>query len=160
MIILSYSFEFVKNITADSDRSAWCDRDWDKAYEMDSKIKFQKDNLSLSRISENANGGADVCQVNIEVNPDGDFEYCVSKSVLSDGTLAHLDGVLNELYNRIITGSSYCKSQKLPEKYNAISYTVGNYVVLTEYDDNFGTENKPFLKERISVMLPVRCVFK
>jgi hypothetical protein len=160
VIILSYSFEFVRKITADSDRSDWCDRDWDKAYEMDSKIKFQKDNLSLSRISENENGGTDVCQVNIEVNPDGDFEYCVSESVLSDGTLAHLDGVLNKLYNRIITGISYCKSQELPDKYNSISYTVGNYIILTEHGDKFRTEDKPFLKERISVMLPVRCVFK
>ena len=49
---------------------------------------------------------------------------------------------------------SYYAGLKEPEYGDTIEFTIGNLILLTEHGD-FGTEEKPWLRERNTILLPV-----
>ncbi|MBQ9657252.1 MAG: hypothetical protein IJV31_00615 [Clostridia bacterium] len=157
---MSYSLEFVQQIAKNPLRSNFGDRDWDNANEYDSSVLFHKDEISLKRIITKPDGSLNSCDIKIKIDKDGDFQYCVSDSCLSDGTLLHLQMLLDNIYRKIIWGQSFYAPLGVPENPSLISYTVGNYVVLTEYNKKFAPESKPWLTERITIMLPVKVEFE
>lgn len=157
---MSYSLEFVKQIAKNPRRSDFWNRDWDNANEYDSSTLFHKDEISLKHITTKTDGSLSNCDIKIKVDKDGDFQYCVSASCLSDGTLLHLLTLLDNIYRKIIYGQSFYAPLGVPENLSLISYTVGNYVVLTEYNKKFAPESKPWLTERITIMLPVKVEFE
>jgi len=97
----------------------------------------------------------------IQYDKDADFNYFTSQRALTDGTLLHLPILCKELCDRILSGYTYDSNVfKDRESYmdndKSVAYTIGDFVVAIEDDDSFGTKEKPWLKTRITVMLPIK----
>lgn len=48
--------------------------------------------------------------------------------------------------------------EESPENYD-VSFEVGNFVFAEEYGEQFATEEKPWMKCRFTVMLPIKSSF-
>jgi hypothetical protein len=96
--------------------------------------------------------------VSIFYDENAEFEYFTMEHCICDGTLLFMEELCLDILNKVFRLQTINK-----EKVNAntdlfkneIIYTVGNFVVCTEYGD-FGTEDKPWLNSRFTVMLPIK----
>ena len=97
----------------------------------------------------------------IEYNEDESFEYFTNETVICDGTLIFF----NELINKVISKVAQCGTYNIhtaPKDFKnnlsnyKIKYIIGNLVLTTEYDDKFSTKEKPWMKSRFTVMLPIK----
>lgn len=157
---MSNSLNFVKKIGKDPSRSDWVDRNWDNATEIDSSTIFKKELLQLKRVINYTDGSMDSCNIEVKIDRDTEFQYCASETCLSDGSLIYLQALIDNIYNRVVSGETFYKPFGMPEKPKQISYTVGDFVVLTEYGEKFATAEKPWLTERLTVMLPIKVEIK
>lgn len=98
--------------------------------------------------------------INICHDENSDFEYFTMEQCVCDGTLIFM----SELVERVFLKVLHCQtvnSEKVPSNFKndpfnyEICYTVGNFVICDEYG-NFGTEEKPWMKSRFTVMLPIK----
>lgn len=95
---------------------------------------------------------------------DEDFQYFVAEEYICDGTMSFRFLLYEEILDRLYYLKTFFKKsapkdlEENPWKYD-IKYTVGNFVLCSKYSDEFSTEEKPWLKERVTVMLPVRSEF-
>ena len=105
-------------------------------------------------------GSMDSCNIEIKIDRDADFQYCASKTCLSDGSLIHLQSLIYSIYSRVMSGGTFYKPLDISGKPSKISYVIGDFVVLTENDKNFATAEKPWLTERLTVMLPIKAEIK
>ena len=157
---MSNSLYFVKKIGKDPSRSDWTDRNWDNATEIDSSTIFKKELLQLKRVINHTDGSMDSCNIEIKTDRDADFQYCASETCLSDGSLIHLQSLIYNIYSRVMSGGTFYKPLDISGKPSKISYVIGDFVVLTENDKNFATAEKPWLTERLTVMLPIKAEIK
>ena len=158
--LMEKSLDFVKKIVADPSRSDWTDRNWDNAIEIDSSDIFKNEPLQFKRVVNCTGGSIDSCDIEVRIDRDSDFQYCASETCLSDGSVIHLQSLIYNIYSRVISGGTFYAHLDIPEKPSKISYTVGNFVVLVEHDTNFATAEKPWLAERLTVMLPIKAEIK
>lgn len=95
---------------------------------------------------------------NIEIvfDKNADFEYFTSDSCTHDGTYYFVMECMYNCAKNVVTGSTYSTSKKEPFDGCKIKYTIGNFVVLNEFDDKFRTDEKPWLQERTTVLLPLK----
>lgn len=108
----------------------------------------------------------DMKEVNIEVqyNPDADFDYFTTESCICDGTLMFYFDLCREILEKLFFGNTQYKP-KLPENYEKdmdkyiIKYVVGDFVFSDEFGEEFATEDKPWMLSRFSVMLPIKIDF-
>ena len=140
--------------------SGFVDRDFSKCKEIDSSMLFDK-YLNGERKWNTADFCNNVPKVQCEliINPEADFSYFSSICILSDGSLDNWHYCLNELVVKIITTNTFDKNVGYPFNGGKIKYTVGNFVYLTEFDEAgnlFTPKEKPFLRERITALLPIK----
>ena len=130
---------------AKSDTSKYKDRDWTKAEEVKAKkvFNYAKRTFGLSPKDN----------VQIVFDENVELDYFSSQSCCHDGTILFELETYMEIVARIVTGKSYFISKGEPQKYT--KYTIGNFVCLNEYG-NFGTEEKPWMHQRTTIMLPVK----
>ena len=98
--------------------------------------------------------------LNIVYSEDADFEYFTMERCVCDGTLAFMDELATVCFNKIL-GAQTVNAEKMPNdfmddpfKYE-MHYTIGDFVCCEEFGD-FGTEEKPWMKSRFTVMLPIK----
>ena len=154
---MSKSLGFCIQAALDPARSSYSDRDWSKAIELQS-TKFLIDEM-LEGIRKyvleyDDDGSKGVINIELVLNADADFQYFTSESFVSDGSLAFITDASEKLISRVLGGRSYYADLKKPEDGETIEFTIGNLVLLTEHG-NFGTEEKPWLTERNTILLPV-----
>ena len=98
--------------------------------------------------------------INIRHDENADFEYFTMERCVCDGTLIFM----SELVERVFMKVLHCQTvnnKKVVDGFNnnpfnyEVCYTVGNFVACVEYGD-FGTEEKPWMKSRFTVMLPIK----
>lgn len=97
--------------------------------------------------------------VKIVYDPDADFSYFTCDGCTCDGTLYFTTEIMRKLAYKVVTVQTYDKrlsEQLMSGKGKGIKWTVGNYVVLTEYGEKFAPEKKPWMNERVTVLLPLR----
>lgn len=150
---MSKSFDFVLNVINDPSRgSAFRNRNFENAQELSSEDFFDANFTSKKLRSWRTE-----C-VNIEIvfDSNAEFDYCASNSMLSDGTLLNTYCAISEIFKRIICGET-CFKLKADEVSigDTVRYTIGNIILSVEHG-NFGTKEKPWLSERISVMIPIK----
>lgn len=113
-------------------------------------------------ISQTAEDGTKIFKyVKIIYDPDADFDYFTHARCRNDGTLLFAyENILNIFYKLICRGTA-CIT-KIPDdfrdnykKYNFI-YTIGNIVTTTEHSKEFSTEEKPWMLQRDTAMLPIK----
>ena len=93
--------------------------------------------------------------VSIQFDPDAEFDYMTCSSSTNDGTLVFLEMNAREAVLEAIGKTSYCIQKGKPQDGDHITYTLGNPIAIIE-DGNFGTEEKPWMHSRFTVLLPVR----
>ena len=96
----------------------------------------------------------------VEFDENADFEYVSTETVVCDGTLWFVGQCIESIIQKI-TLHQTCNINKMnPEIFNKssiynVKYTIGNFVLMSECGD-FGTEEKPWLHSRYTVMLPIK----
>ena len=150
---MSKSFDFVLQVINDPSRgSAFRNRNFENAQELSSEDFFDN-NFTNKKIRSWSIGSTNI---EISFDPNAEFDYCSSSSMLSDGTLLNTYCTISEIFKRVIGGET-CYKPKVSEFSigDTIRYTIGNIILSVEHGD-FGTKEKPWLRERISVMIPIK----
>lgn len=163
---MSKSLKFCKRIASDKFRSSFADRNWTDAIEIDSE-KFFTNVLKNRRswlIRKELEDGQNIdITINLTINPEEKFDYFTSASCVHDGALLFELELINDCIYNVILGKTYNKNIGEPKSNDTVHYTVGNLVVLNEYDmdhNKFCSKDKPFLCERTTVLLPIRMNLK
>lgn len=154
---MSKSLDFCIQAALDPTRSSYSDRDWSKAIELKSTrimIDEMLEGIRKYVLEYDDDGSKGVINIELVLNADADFQYFTSESFVSDGSLAFITDASEKLISRVLGGRSYYADLKKPEYGDTIEFTIGNLVLLTEHGD-FGTEEKPWLRERNTILLPV-----
>lgn len=154
---MSKSLDFCIKAASDPARSSYSDRDWSKAIELQSTrilIDEMLEGIRKYVLEYDDDGSKGVINIELVLNADADFQYFASESFVSDGTLAFVTDTAEKLISRVLGGRSYYANLKKPEDGDIIEFTVGNLVLLTDHGD-FGTEEKLWLAERNTILLPI-----
>lgn len=102
----------------------------------------------------------DYIPIYITYDEDANFEYFTMERCVCDGTLAFMADMMKDCFNKVV-GLQTCNVTKIPSDFQEgpfkyeVSYTVGNFVCCEEFGD-FATEEKPWMKSRFTVMLPIK----
>ena len=157
---MSKSLEFCKEIASNPKRSSYSDRDWSKAIEsMDTEAYFDK---TLNGQRQVTVSGRDYknndfeLQVKFCFDKDANFDYFTSESIIHDGTLLFVQDTINACMERVLLGLTYNKEMQPPHDGDTIEYTVGNFVILNEYNNKSFSKSEPHLCSRTTVLLPLK----
>ena len=99
--------------------------------------------------------------VKVIYDPEADFDYFTNFQCRNDGTLLFTVQAQQHVLLKVITLETYCIS-KAPQdfvdnfnNYN-VTYTIGNIVSVCEHSLDFGTEEKPWMTQRDTALLPIK----
>ena len=145
---MSHSYDFCISRVSNPNFSNYSDLDWTKAKE------YNYESLYTKRIPDGEYAYDDDIAFNFKYNPNADFQYFTSIQFVHDGTLLFISYGVQELINRIYSAATYNKLIGEPQKNKIASYIYGNSIILNEYGA-FGTENKPWLSERTTILIPI-----
>lgn len=100
----------------------------------------------------------------VEYDPNADFEYVSTKQQRHDGTLFFtMHGAL-EVVNKVLRAGT-CDARLKPEDFEAcadkysLHYVIGDIVISSE-DGDFGTDEKPWMYTRETILLPIKMWFE
>ena len=157
------SLEFIKNRIESENVYGFEDTGFESLTEYNSRDAFKSfyifsdDKTETKLIYKLGDDKADL-EVDIVYNPDADFEYFTMECCRCDGTLLFIQELMEKCVEKIIRFKTYNKDKQLPADLSGhkITYTVGDFVVGTEYGEQFSTKEKPWMLERFTVMLPIK----
>lgn len=97
--------------------------------------------------------------VKIKHDENADFQYFASASCLNDGTLLFQQNLIHRVASKVVTlqtcyapyANDLAKSGT-----HIVNWTIGNFVLLNEYGDQYAPQGKPWMKMRSTVLLPLR----
>lgn len=97
-------------------------------------------------------------KVKIVYSPDDEYQYFIGRSDISDGTSLFFHNLVTDVVSGLKDGTSYY----LPDGYRNYNktYYIGDLIVLEEVDDRFAPPEKPWLKQRTTMCLPVRVEYR
>ena len=150
------SLEFCKRLASDPERSMYCDRDFNFAKEYDNTLdvfEYVLNGKSPSNLTAEWNN---TIHYSIEYDNEADFDYFVSETDMTDGTLVSKMNVEMTVVERVANCLTYFTSKGAPSSGDTVKYTVGNLVVIDEWRNVCTHDDKPWMKNRITVMLPVK----
>lgn len=157
---MSKSFEFCKTTAQDSQRSTYANRSWDNAVEDYETEAIFDEFLHGSRnfyVERMVGGDRKICyDISISFDCDANFDYFTSDSCIHDGTLYFIKESMNKCVRNVCFAQTYNKNIGEPKHGDHIHYVVGNFVVLSEYDGDFVPSDKPWMRERTTVLLPLK----
>ena len=160
---MSKSLEFCKTRASNPEISCWSERNWDEAKELDVS-PFINDSLGDLRQYKISGLYLDNKElqydVSLTIDPDGEFDYFTSDSFISDGTLLFEGESIHKLIGRVLTLQTYNKNLGIPINGCTIHWTIGNIVILHEFDGDWIPENKKWMNMRTTILLPLKCIYK
>lgn len=97
------------------------------------------------------------CTAHLIYNPNADFEYFTSSESTHDGTLLFVDMTVNDCLNNILQLKTYNVKKGFPKNLNdaEFTFTIGDVVIINEYDPKFAPADKPWMQERTTVLIPL-----
>lgn len=101
----------------------------------------------------------------VKYDPDADFAYFTMERCMTDGTLSFFNDLIAKVINKVFLFQTYNK-KKVPSDYDSnpfaykVKYVIGNPVMAIEHGEEFATEEKPWMLDRFSVMLPIAMDFE
>lgn len=97
--------------------------------------------------------------ITVIYDSDADFDYFTNARCRNDGTLLFALENMQQVLLNVLTATTCCKT-KMPKDYSSskyhCTYTIGNIVTTTEYSKEFSTEEKPWMAQRDTAMLPIK----
>lgn len=132
---------------------------FDNAFEVSPKqfLKFDENNqLSLVLQNDDANPQFDI-RVKVTYDPDTNFKYFTTSSSIHDGTMLFVYENIEDCLKKILSSQTYDTSVGMPKDANNCNYfyTIGDIVVVNEYGRRFATDEKPWMQQRTTVMIPI-----
>ena len=104
-------------------------------------------------------------EIQIKYDPNAEFEYFTMERCRCDGTLFFFYELVATVLNKVFKLETHNK-EKVPSDYDnnpfayKVKYTIGNPVMTIEHGEEFATEEKPWMLDRFSVMLPIAMDFE
>ena len=154
---MSKSFDFSKAAVS---RSGYANRSWDNACEKYETMAIFDEylhgarNFSLGWTVDNVD---DICfDFSINFDSNADFDYFTSESCIHDGTFIFIRELIDRCVRKVCLAQSYYKPIGAPKSGDNIQYVIGNFVIITEYDGDFVPKDKPWMRERTTVLLPIK----
>lgn len=94
----------------------------------------------------------------IKHDPDADFEYFTTQRCNCDGTFVFFQDLMSECIDKMIHLKTCNVNKEIPKDLTGYSiiYTVGDFVLEEEFGDEFATKEKPWMRSRFAVMLPIK----
>lgn len=156
---MSYSLEFCKQRASNPNISSYSDRDWNSAVEHN--ITTLLDNILHGvrkyKLTGHLDDGSKVSyDVNITINPDGDFDYFTSDSFISDGTFLFWAECVDGLLRKVLSLETYNKKLGAPSNGCIVNWVIGNVVSCAEYDGDWNPDDKKWMRERVTMLLPLK----
>ena len=156
---MSYSLEFCRQRASNPNISSYSDRDWDGAVEHD--ISSLLDNVLCGHRKYQLTGHLDdgrevLYYVNIIIDPNGDFDYFTSDSFISDGTLLFWADCIDGLLRKVLSLGTYNKEFGMPPNGCTVNLIIGNAVSCAEYDGDWIPADKKWMRERTTILLPLK----
>lgn len=132
---------------------------FDNVFEISPKkfLKLDEHNqVSIVLKDTSANPKGDI-NVKVTYNPNADFSYFTTSSSIHDGTLLFVYKNIEDCLVKILTLQTYDKKIGLPKDVinSNYFYTIGDIVVVNEFDDRFAPAEKPWMRQRTTVMVPI-----
>ena len=160
---MSYSLEFCKQRASNPNISSYSDRDWDGAVEHN--ITTLLDNILHGtrkyKLTGHLNDGSEVSyNVNITVDPNGDFDYFTSDSFISDGTLLFWEECVDGLLRKVLSLGTYNKKLGTPPNGCTVNWIIGNVVSCFEYEGDWVPADKKWMCERTTILLPLKVCYE
>lgn len=160
---MSKSLEFCKTRASNPEISCWSNRNWDNAKELD-VLPFINECLGDLRQYHLSGLYLDdeelQYDISFTIDPNGEFDYFTSDSFMSDGTLLFEGESIHKLINRVLWLRTYNKNYGIPVNGCNVCYTIGNIVILHEFDGDWVPEDKKWMDMRTTILLPLKCVYK
>lgn len=157
---MSKSFDFCKAVAQDASRSNFTDRSWDNAVEDYETEKIFDKYLHGARnffFKGMVDDETQICfDVSFSFDGNADFDYFTSESCVHDGTLCFVKETIDKCVRKVCLAQSYNKNIGSPASGDNIQYIIENFVVLTEYDGDFVPTDKPWMRERTTILLPIK----
>lgn len=126
--------------------------------------EMSEDNELTLKISGEDIGIEKDTEIIISFNPDADFEYFASETCNCDGTLGFMRDLMQNIFMRLLELRTSYKDT-VPEDLGShfwdykYKYIVGNFVMNTEYGNQFSSKEKPWMTSRFTVCLPIKCEY-
>lgn len=100
----------------------------------------------------------DYFTLTVDYNENTDFSYFTMDRCCCDGTLVFYQELIKNILLKLLNIDTCDKRVEIPDNLyrHEVKYTVGNFVVTHEYGSEFATEEKPWMKSRFAVMLPIK----
>lgn len=150
---MSKSFDFCVKRASDKTVSGYAGLNWTKAKEQQSEEIFQKYIGQAKKIVLTDKDCRELTAI-IEFNPEADFDYFTSKQIVHDGTWLFVLECFEDIVKKIVKTETYYVPKGPHDFGDTVKYTIGNFVWLEEYGDNFGGEK--WMNSRTTVLLPLK----
>lgn len=139
------------------------DYDWSKAIKINTQEMI--DNILKGLIKYQLDGVDNneehfAWNVELEYNPNAEFDYCTMSSNVHDGTMLFVKDTVDECFCKVVKCETYDSRKNAPTNNCTVHYTVGDMFVINEYGEKFATKDKPWLMSRTSVFLPIKYEYK
>lgn len=94
----------------------------------------------------------------IDYNENTDFGYFTMERCCCDGTFVFYQELIKRVLLKLLNFNTCDKGVDIPDNLygHEVKYILGNFVLTHEYGNEFSTEEKPWIKSRLSVMLPIK----
>lgn len=128
-----------------ADGCKMCEFDFDKSH-------------SFVMNTEHSDGTIKNFHMTITHDVNANFGYFTMERCSSDGTYLHYYELIRNVLLKLLKLTTCDTRVEIPSDLSGheIKYTVGNFVLAGEYGDEFATKEKPWMKSRFSVMLPIK----
>ncbi len=125
---------------------------------------YQKPLNSLIEFKEDITKGhyyydknTDIC-LEFHYDPDTEYNYFITKRCSCDGTLVFLIELAEQIITKLY--SLHSGYQPIVEEFDAkqhiMKFTMGDFVIVDEFKKEGSFGDKPWLKSRFTVMLPIK----
>ena len=122
------------------------------------EFQFFKGNDTSKTMKVGVKNSKTLFNIVIEYNPDADFEYFTMQRCNCDGSYIFFQDLMAECLNKMINLKTCNVNKTIPKDLDGYSiiYTVGDFVLAEEFGDEIATKRKPWMKSRLTAMLPIK----
>lgn len=157
------SLEFIKDRIKNNQTFLNLD-DFDGLYQMNvydiiNKEDYENTNGFLSNASTTLDDKVSECEIRLKIDENSEYDYFTMCSCVCDGSLFVAINLMEQCIYKIKTLQTYYKKVEVnmdTVKDKILQYTVGNFVVGYKNSYDFAPLDKPWMTEKLTVMLPIK----
>ena len=120
-----------------------------------------KDSVKVVMHGKNLYGITGEANIIIKYDPNAEFDYFTSDICVHDGSLIFLQEAIANIFNKIIKFETHYAGD-VPDEWGKYlwdydyEYTIGDFVIVNKFGDEYATGDKSWLKNKQIVTLPIK----